>query len=217
MSMNDPSQQDSTLTLPLTTGTPPPPPPTASQSTIQNFNATKAAGAKVPPVAPNSRADQSGGGPNLGAPTSLKKQQSSLQIPASPQKSGEDLTVTNSMTPSITDVPEKLDNFSTETKQVGGLAIAFIILIVLIWMLIPTKSGYTRLQLLWFTLIGRTSITPTVGSSTMTTQNLVDQNPTPPPTVLMSGPMLDSTPMMNGTMNASHLSDSAIFGVLGGF
>lgn len=51
----------------------------------------------------------------------------------------------------------------------SGLAIAFIVLIVLIWLIIPTASGYTRLQLLWFTIIGQSKLTtdtqPTPGLS----------------------------------------------------
>lgn len=40
-----------------------------------------------------------------------------------------------------------------------GLGIAVVVLFFFIWALIPTASGYTRLQLLWFTLIGQTKLT----------------------------------------------------------
>src|SRR5712692_2575804 len=53
------------------------------------------------------------------------------------------------------------DQASEEASRVwrgGGLALAVVILIVLIWLLIPTASGYTRMELMWFTLLGRTGL-----------------------------------------------------------
>ena len=71
----------------------------------------------------------------------------------------------------------------------AGLGLAFGILIFLIWTLIPTASGYTRLQLLWFTLIGQTRLA-TSGSPTPGPQGpVVADTPLPP-----SSPSNPSTP-----------------------
>lgn len=56
--------------------------------------------------------------------------------------------------------------------QVGaGLAMAFFVLVGLIWLLVPTASGYTRAQLLWFTFFGNTKLT--------TDASLQSQGPAP--------------------------------------
>ena len=53
----------------------------------------------------------------------------------------------------------KASEEASRIKAQGGLLLGVIILILLIWLLIPTASGQTRLQLLWLTLIGRTGLT----------------------------------------------------------
>lgn len=53
----------------------------------------------------------------------------------------------------------------------AGLAMAFFVLIGLLWLLVPTASGYTRAQLLWFTFFGNTKLT--------TDASLQSQGPSP--------------------------------------
>ncbi len=61
-------------------------------------------------------------------------------------------------------------NFAVRTMAQGGLLIAFFVLIAAIWLLIPTKSGQTRAQLLWLTFIGKTYLGEPTGSSTGNTE-----------------------------------------------
>lgn len=53
----------------------------------------------------------------------------------------------------------KIQSMFSEIQIGAGLAVAFFVLIGLIWLLVPTASGYTRGQLLWFTMFGQTKLT----------------------------------------------------------
>lgn len=105
----------------------------------------------------------------LKPPTKLQK-----EVPASPERDKNDLKAKDSSTPSITDnlgdAPSNIKNGVSDlydtAKQMGGLAVAVAVLILLIWILIPTKSGNTRAQLIWYTLIGRAHLPETLTSTT---------------------------------------------------
>jgi hypothetical protein len=50
-----------------------------------------------------------------------------------------------------TQLPQVI-SFFNRIKTPGGLLTVFLILIFLLWVLVPTSSGQTRMQLLWNTL-----------------------------------------------------------------
>lgn len=144
-----------------------PGPSTKAQSTMANFNA------------------------NSGAMQPKKKQSNASQnansSPQNPPQNGDDLEAVDRNTGKT--VIDGVNNFAAGFKITAGLGIAFFVLIVLIWMLIPTSSGYTRAQLLWFTLIGQTKLTTdsnivrddgsqTVESSIVEQTSLQQQQPT---------------------------------------
>lgn len=107
----------------------PAPAPTSAQQTLTNFNNQQAAG---------------------GTPRQRK-----------PKTTADAEEEDNHLTPS--DAPKGTEEAAVKALssiQIGsGLAIAFFTLIALMWLLVPTGSGYTRAQLLWFTLWGNTKLT----------------------------------------------------------
>lgn len=54
-------------------------------------------------------------------------------------------------------IRDGFNNFMSQVKM-PSLLLLFSALIFFIWLLVPTASGYTRLQLVWFTLTGKTFI-----------------------------------------------------------
>lgn len=69
-------------------------------------------------------------------------------------------TQVNYTTRDIVEVDDnKIQSAFSEIQIGAGLAVAFFVLVGLIWLLVPTASGYTRGQLLWFTIIGQTKLT----------------------------------------------------------
>lgn len=54
--------------------------------------------------------------------------------------------------------PQRSLAFSLENLHVGSLALAFVVLVISLWLLIPTASGKTRMELLWLTLFGETQL-----------------------------------------------------------
>ena len=85
----------------------------------------------------------------------------------------------------ITEVTAGLTRFTQALKTPGGLGAVFALCIFLLWTIMPTSSGYTRLQLLWFTLLGRTSLSssPIIQDSSISQQIRQDvTNLTNPPT-----------------------------------
>jgi hypothetical protein len=94
-------------------------------------------------------------------PKKTKVQPTSQQpttTPAGPEL--DDLMAGNSPARKVAD---KANEEASAVRSSGALLIAIIVLIVLIWLLIPTASGYTRLQLAWFTLLQKTKLVNTGG------------------------------------------------------
>lgn len=78
------------------------------------------------------------------------------------------------------EIADQFDGTVSQINIAKGLGLAFVILIGLIWALIPTASGYTRAQLLWFTLLGESKLTtaPTDQTSAdgTNTNNILSSN-----------------------------------------
>lgn len=102
----------------------------------------------------------------------------------------------------------------TEIQVTRGLGVAFLLLVILLWALVPTKTGYTRLQLLWFTLLGETKLnhnaaTNTIQSTLESQNNQTNQSQNP--TVQLSGPseeQVEAASYVHTTMQV--LSDAEI-------
>lgn len=140
---------------------------TTTQSKIQEFNNTPLPPMKQPPLKPK----------GIKEPT---KEDLGPEGPATPL--GE-------QSKPFSDAIEKTNGFFQKISITGGLAIAFFVLIGAIWLLIPTASGYTRAQLLWFTIIGSTRLVtdpePNPGSSPQDV-TIPDQQPGPIPLTLQT-------------------------------
>ena len=68
-----------------------------------------------------------------------------------------------------------LNSWFAGIKTPGGLLLLIIILILSIWMLLPTDDGYTRIQKLGFAISGRTRLVDT--SVSLQQQQLSPENP----------------------------------------
>lgn len=53
---------------------------------------------------------------------------------------------------------EKVTNWASGLSTPGGIIAMVVILLLIVWILVPVNNGMTRLQLLYMTLIGRTSL-----------------------------------------------------------
>lgn len=51
-----------------------------------------------------------------------------------------------------------------EHVHVGSLGLATVFLLVMLWLLVPTSSGKTRMELLWLTLFGETKLVTDTGT-----------------------------------------------------
>lgn len=132
-------------------------PTTSAQQTVQNFVAT-----------PKQKK----------LPTANKPSQTPDNPP---EKSGNDLI------PGTNNEPTAADDIKDAVSSIhitAGLGIAFVVLMFLLWALVPTASGYTRLQLLWFTIIGQTKL------STDTSPSPTSQSPSTPSTPGPQGPLV---------------------------
>src|SRR5258708_7437689 len=79
-------------------------------------------------------------------------------------------------------INDSLQKFFSDRKAAGGLGIAVGLLLLAIWLLIPTASGYTRAQLLWFSILGETGLVTRgqASGSAQTQQIPIQQNPQVP-------------------------------------
>src|SRR5258708_7682543 len=79
-------------------------------------------------------------------------------------------------------INDSLQKFFSDRKAAGGLGIAVGVLLLAIWLLIPTASGYTRAQLLWFSILGETGLVTRgqASGSAQTQQIPIQQNPQVP-------------------------------------
>lgn len=60
---------------------------------------------------------------------------------------------------SVSGIASGVTNWVGAWPTPGGIGLLLIVIFVLLWALIPVdKEGYTRLQLLWFTVMGRTQL-----------------------------------------------------------
>jgi hypothetical protein len=117
------------------------PPPNPAQSKIQNFN--QQAATSTPKQ------------PGQGLSASRKKQiEQDVDKEKNNKQSENDTPISDAAGNALSGINDQFDKLQI-TK---GLGIAFAILVFLVWLLIPTSSGYTRLQLLWFTVMGETQI-----------------------------------------------------------
>ena len=67
----------------------------------------------------------------------------------------------------VSDFGQGIVNWAESWPTPGGIGLLLLVIFILLWALIPVdQQGYTRLQLLWFTLMGRTSL-----QGSTTTQN----------------------------------------------
>lgn len=120
------------------------PVPTQAQNTIANFNANSAAGGQT----------------KKSTPTPAQKQpEPPTSTITDKDFQGAQAIDTNPAASLASNAAEGAINLFGKISVGQGLGLAFLVLIGLIWLLIPTASGYTRLQLLWLTIIGRTSLT----------------------------------------------------------
>ena len=55
------------------------------------------------------------------------------------------------------DITTRVKKTANDTFGTGALFLVFSVLAFLIWTLIPTASGYTRMQLLYFTILKKTN------------------------------------------------------------
>lgn len=65
----------------------------------------------------------------------------------------------SSMADTASSIATGISDWASSWPTPGGIGLLLVILFVLLWALIPVDDqGYTRLQLLWFTLMGRTQL-----------------------------------------------------------
>jgi hypothetical protein len=68
-------------------------------------------------------------------------------------------TAGTNMAQGISDFGQGIVNWAENWPTPGGIGLLLLVIFILLWALIPVdKEGYTRLQLLWFTVMGRTSL-----------------------------------------------------------
>lgn len=117
------------------------PSPTPAQKKLQEFNANPDLGGpkKLKPEPGSVKATRATPAPTLAVPPPLEGGPDSNQPP-------------------LKKVTDKANEEASRVRQTGGLLLAVVILIILVWLLIPTASGLTRLSLLWNTILGRTKI-----------------------------------------------------------
>lgn len=127
------------------------PPPNPAQSKIQSFNQQTAVTAAKQP------------GQGL-SPSRKKQIEQDVQ---KDNKQDNSTPISDALGNTVNDINDQFD----KVRITRGLGVAFAILVFLVWMLIPTSSGYTRLQLLWFTIMGETKIN-------QPSKGLPPQNPT---------------------------------------
>lgn len=59
----------------------------------------------------------------------------------------------------VADTASSLNNRVASFPTPGGIGLLLFVLIIFVWMLVPTKNGYTRMQLLYLTLRDQTTLT----------------------------------------------------------
>ena len=91
-------------------------------------------------------------------------------VPESPLSLGEKITGAVADTPFgaaeqvARPLLTSLQDWLTNQPQPGGVAGLFVILLVMLFAIVPTTTGYTRVHLIWLSLTGRTQlIDPTTG------------------------------------------------------
>lgn len=152
-----------------------PAPLTQSQAKMQQFNQNQTQQAQKTPASPST-------------PKPLQK--------PSPTQNGNDLQPSDSSG----NVQTAADRFMSSITVTKGLLAAFAGLVLLIWLLMPTASGYTRAQLLWFTLIGQAKINTNFAGIDNTAAT--DQpTPTSNPIVQAQGPSPEQLNQNNHATN----------------
>lgn len=116
---------------------------------------------------------------NAGATTKKTTVTASVAGTGNPASRAAQSTI-NVVNSSVGGVGESIQSWASNLPTPGGLGLLIIVLFVFMWAIVPVNtsggSHYTRLQLLYYTLTGRTTLggpaetpTSTTGASTTTT------------------------------------------------
>lgn len=153
----------------------------ATQDTIRNFvnqpmPAANANAPTMPPVPLNAQpaqaatpaqtsSAQTGTATNKPSPTAKTQPTGKVAGTVAATGAGAVTTVTDTVSAvagSVEALGNGIENWAANLPTPGGIGLLLVILFVLLWMVVPVNNSngqhYTRMQLLWYTLTGRTAI-----------------------------------------------------------
>lgn len=102
-----------------------------------------------------------------------KAQQAAASLAA--KQNDQAIRTTETVIDKIGDATQDINSWAESVPKVGGLFLVVAILFLFLWMIVPVNGGYTRFQLLYFTLTGRTAIAGSSTSATNAEQEALNQ------------------------------------------
>lgn len=88
---------------------------------------------------------------------------------------------------------QKLTSWADRVPTPGGIGVLLLLIFLFLWAIVPVNGQYTRLQLMWLTLTGRTKMASTPdAANTPTGGNL-------PPNTPFEGPFIQNLPVAVNT------------------